>query len=104
MKKKGVDDIIDMQMGDSEKLLFDDNTFDATIVAFGVRNFENLKKGLQDMQRVVKPGGKTVIIEFSKTEILSYEAALQLYFKSILPIIGRLISKDKLTTLIFLNL
>lgn len=95
MKKKGVDHIIDMQMGDSEKLLFDDNTFDATIVAFGVRNFENLKKGLQDMHRVVKPGGKTVIIEFSRPKYFPMKQLYHFYFKSILPIIGRMISKDK---------
>lgn len=94
MKKKGVDHIIDMQMGDSEKLLFDDNTFDATIVAFGVRNFENLKKGLQDMHRVVRPGGKTVIIEFSRPRHFPMKQLYNFYFKSILPIIGRLISKD----------
>jgi len=94
MKKKGVDHIIDMQMGDSEKLLFDDNTFDATIVAFGVRNFENLKKGLQDMHRVAKPGGKTVIIEFSRPRHFPMKQLYNFYFKSILPIIGRLVSKD----------
>lgn len=94
MKKKGVDHIIDMQMGDSEKLLFDDNTFDATIVAFGVRNFENLKKGLQDMHRVVKPGGKTVIIEFSRPRHFPMKQLYSFYFKSILPIIGKTISKD----------
>ncbi|OEK05413.1 bifunctional demethylmenaquinone methyltransferase/2-methoxy-6-polyprenyl-1,4-benzoquinol methylase UbiE [Roseivirga misakiensis] len=95
MKKKGVDHIIDMQMGDSEKLLFDDNTFDATIVAFGVRNFENLKKGLSDMHRVVKPGGKTVIIEFSRPRRFPMKQLYNFYFKSILPIIGKLISKDQ---------
>ena len=94
MKKKGVDDIIDMQMGDSEKLLFDDNTFDATIVAFGVRNFENLKKGLKDMHRVTRPGGKTVIIEFSRPRRFPMKQLYNFYFKSILPIIGKLISKD----------
>ncbi|MFY0592825.1 bifunctional demethylmenaquinone methyltransferase/2-methoxy-6-polyprenyl-1,4-benzoquinol methylase UbiE [Roseivirga sp.] len=95
MKKKGVDHIIDMQMGDSEKLLFEDNTFDATIVAFGVRNFENLKKGLSDMHRVVKPGGKTVIIEFSRPRTFPMKQLYNFYFKSILPIIGKLISKDQ---------
>ena len=95
MKKKGVDHIIDMQMGDSEKLLFDNNTFDATIVAFGVRNFENLKKSLQDMRRVVKPDGKILIIEFSRPKYFPMKQLYSFYFKAILPIIGRLISKDK---------
>lgn len=95
MKRKGVDHIIDMQMGDSEKLLFEDNTFDAAIVAFGVRNFENLKKGLSDMHRVLKPGGKTVIIEFSRPRKFPMKQLYNFYFKSILPIIGKLISKDQ---------
>ena len=95
MKRKGVDHIIDMQMGDSEKLLFEDNTFDAAIVAFGVRNFENLKKGLTDMHRVLKPGGKTVIIEFSRPRKFPMKQLYSFYFKSILPIIGKLISKDQ---------
>lgn len=95
MKRKGVDHIIHMQMGDSEKLLFEDNTFDAAIVAFGVRNFENLKKGLSDMHRVLRPGGKTVIIEFSRPRKFPMKQLYNFYFKSILPIIGKLISKDQ---------
>lgn len=95
MKKKGVDHIIDMQIGDSEKLLFEDNTFDAGIVAFGVRNFENLEKGLSDMRRVLKPGGKIVVIEFSKPRSFPMKQLYQFYFKSILPVIGKLISKDQ---------
>ncbi len=95
MKRKKIDHIIDMQMGDSEKLLFEDNTFDAAIVAFGVRNFENLKQGLIDMHRVVKPGGKTVIIEFSRPRTFPMKQLYSVYFKSILPVIGKLISKDQ---------
>ncbi len=95
MKKRKFDDIIEMQLGDSEKLLFDDNTFDAVIVAFGVRNFENLKKGLSDMHRVIKPGAKAVIIEFSRPKRFPMKQLYNFYFKSILPIIGKLISKDK---------
>lgn len=95
MKRKGVDHIIDMQMGDSEKLLFEDNTFDAGIVAFGVRNFENLEKGLSDMRRVLKPGGQIVVIEFSKPRSFPMKQLYHFYFKSILPVIGKLISKDQ---------
>lgn len=95
MKRKGLDHIIDMQMGDSEKLLFESNTFDAVIVSFGVRNFENLEKGLSDMFRVLKPGGKTVIIEFSRPRRFPMKQLYNFYFKSILPIIGKLISKDQ---------
>ena len=95
IKRKRVEHLIDMQMGDSEKLSFADNTFDATIVAFGVRNFENLEKGLADMYRVLKPGGKTVIIEFSKPRGFPMKQLYNFYFKSILPAIGKLISKDR---------
>ena len=94
MKKRKFDDIIEMQLGDSEKLLFNDNTFDAVIVAFGVRNFENLKKGLSDMHRVIKPGTKAVIIEFSRPKRFPMKQLYNFYFKLILPIIGKLVSKD----------
>jgi demethylmenaquinone methyltransferase/2-methoxy-6-polyprenyl-1,4-benzoquinol methylase len=94
MKKKGLDKVIEMQLGDSEKLLFEDNTFDAVIVAFGVRNFENLEKGLTDMNRVLKVGGKAVILEFSKPTKFPIKQFYNFYFKSILPKIGKVISKD----------
>lgn len=94
MKKKGLDKIIELQLGDSEKLLFEDNTFDAVIVSFGVRNFENLEKGLTDMNRVLKEGGKAVILEFSKPTKFPFKQIYNFYFKAILPKIGKLISKD----------
>ena len=94
MKKHGYDDRIEMQLGDSEKLLFDDNTFDAVIVAFGVRNFEHLEKGLSDMHRVLKKGGKAVILEFSKPKSFPLKQLYNFYFKAILPKIGNVISND----------
>ena len=94
MKKKGLDQIIDMQSGDSENLHFDDNKFDAIIVAFGVRNFENLEKGLQEMNRVLKPGGKAVILEFSKPTIFPFKQLYNFYFRWVLPKIGKVVSKD----------
>lgn len=94
MKKRGYADIIDMQSGDSENLHFEDETFDAVIVAFGVRNFENLEKGLSEMNRVLKPGGKAVILEFSKPTVFPFKQLYNLYFRWILPKIGRLVSKD----------
>ena len=94
MKKKGFDHIIDMQSGDSENLQFPDNNFDAIIVAFGVRNFENLEKGLMEMNRVLKPGGKAVILEFSKPSVFPFKQLYNFYFRWILPKIGRLVSKD----------
>jgi len=93
--KMKLEDKIELQMGDSEKLLFNDNTFDAVIVAFGVRNFENLEKGLADMWRVLKPGGKVVVLEFSKPTRFPMKQLYSFYFKYILPIIGRMISKDR---------
>ena len=94
LQRKKLDDRIELQMGDSERLLFEDNIFDAVIVAFGVRNFENLEKGLQDMYRVLKPGGMAVIVEFSKPTKFPFKQVYNLYFQSVLPKIGKVISKD----------
>lgn len=94
MKKKGLDDKIELQLGDSEGLLFEDNKFDAIIVSFGVRNFENLEKGLSDMLRVLKKGGKVVILEFSRPAKFPFKQIYNFYFRSILPKIGKLVSKD----------
>ena len=95
IKNKGLENKIELQLGDSEKLLFSDNTFDAVIVSFGVRNFENLKKGLSDMNRVLKQGGKAVIVEFSRPKSIPMKQLYNFYFKYILPKIGRLVSKDQ---------
>ena len=94
VKKLGVDNIIEMQLGDSERLLFEDNTFDAVIVSFGVRNFENLEKGLTDMCRVMKPGGTCIVLEFSKPKSFPFKQIYNFYFKYILPTIGNMVSKD----------
>jgi demethylmenaquinone methyltransferase/2-methoxy-6-polyprenyl-1,4-benzoquinol methylase len=95
INKKGLDEIITLEEGDSEKLPFEDNSFDAVIVAFGVRNFANVEKGLQEMIRVLRPGGKCVILEFSKPKVFPVKQLYNFYFSSILPGIGRLTSKDK---------
>ena len=95
MKKKGLSDRIELLGGDSEQLQFPDNNFDAVIVAFGVRNFEHLEKGIADMYRVLKPGGKTVILEFSKPKHFPFKQLYNFYFKWILPKIGNTISKDQ---------
>jgi demethylmenaquinone methyltransferase/2-methoxy-6-polyprenyl-1,4-benzoquinol methylase len=94
MKQKGVDHIIDLQLGDSENLSFDSNYFDAYTVGFGVRNFENLEKGLAEMLRVLKPNGRAVILEFSKPKAFPVKQLYHFYFNHILPSIGNLISKD----------
>jgi len=91
---KGLSEKVELQMGDSEQLLFDDNKFDAVIVAFGVRNFENLDKGLEDMYRVLRKGGKVVILEFSKPDTFPFKQLYGFYFSAILPIIGKLVSTD----------
>lgn len=92
---KGLSDKIEMVLGDSENLPFEDNTFDAITVAFGVRNFENLKNGLKDILRVLKPGGIFVILETSVPTKAPFKQGYKLYTKHILPLIGRTFSKDR---------
>lgn len=94
IKDKGYDGRIELKSGDSENLPFEENKFDAVIVAFGVRNFENLEKGLAEMHRVLKPGGRMVVLEFSKPRMFPFQQLYNFYFTFILPKIGRLISKD----------
>lgn len=94
MKKKSLDKLIDMQYGDSENLSFKDNTFDAVTAGFGVRNFENLDKGLSEMCRVMKVGGKLAILEPAEPKIFPFKQLYGLYFKVILPLLGKLFSKD----------
>ena len=94
MKKLGLEETIELQMGDSEKLLFENNTFDAVIVSFGVRNFENLEKGLTDMCRVTKSGGTCMVMEFSKPKTPIIKQLYWFYNKYILPTIGKLVSSD----------
>jgi len=75
-------------------LHFDDHTFDAITCAYGVRNFENLEKGLADMYRVLKPNGKMVILEFSKPKVFPVKQLYSFYFKQVTPFFGKLFSKD----------
>lgn len=86
---------ITLQQADSEKLPFADNTFDAITVAFGVRNFQNLDKGLSEMHRVLKPNGKVVILEFSQPEKFPIKQFYNFYSKYILPFIGQIVSKER---------
>ncbi|MDB2363954.1 bifunctional demethylmenaquinone methyltransferase/2-methoxy-6-polyprenyl-1,4-benzoquinol methylase UbiE [Flavobacteriales bacterium] len=86
--------IINLKIGDSENLQFEDNHFDALTVGFGVRNFQNLKKGLSEMNRVVKPGSFSTILEFSKPKGFPIKQIYNFYFKYILPGIGKILSKD----------
>lgn len=95
IEEKGLSDKIELRKGDSENLPFEENKFDAVIVAFGVRNFENLEKGLAEMLRVVKPGGKIVVLEFSKPDKFPFRQFYGWYFRYVVPIVGRMISKDR---------
>ncbi|MEA3444475.1 MAG: bifunctional demethylmenaquinone methyltransferase/2-methoxy-6-polyprenyl-1,4-benzoquinol methylase UbiE [Bacteroidota bacterium] len=95
LKKKGLENKIELLEGDSENLQFEDNYFDAEIVAFGVRNFENLEKGLREMNRVLKKSGNVVILEFSKPRKFPIKQLYNLYFLKVLPMLGRFFSKDK---------
>jgi len=94
IKDKGLENLIELHLGDSENLEFDDNTFDAYTVGFGVRNFENLEKGLTEMLRVLKPNGTAIILEFSKPKAFPIKQIYNFYFNSVLPGIGKLVSKD----------
>ena len=86
---------IELKQGDSEAISFSENTFDAITVAFGVRNFQNLEQGLREMYRVLKPGGKLVILEFSQPKQVIFKALYDLYMKIICPGIGKWISKNR---------
>ena len=93
--KANLSNKIEMVVGDSENIPFPDNTFDAITVSFGVRNFENLDKGLTEIFRVLKPGGKFVVLETSNPTKFPFKQGYKLYTNFILPIIGKLFSKDK---------
>jgi demethylmenaquinone methyltransferase/2-methoxy-6-polyprenyl-1,4-benzoquinol methylase len=95
IKKKGLENKIEMVLGDSENMPFEDNCFDAITVAFGVRNFETLENGLKEILRVLKPEGCFVILETSMPTKTPYKQGYNFYTKNILPVIGRLFSKDK---------
>ena len=93
--EKKLNDTISMVVGDSENLSFEDNSFDAVTVAFGVRNFENLEKGLSEIRRVLKPTGVLVVLETAVPSKAPYRQGYRFYTKYILPLIGKLFSKDK---------
>jgi len=95
VKKLGLERIIDFRKGDSEAMPFADNEFDAITVAFGVRNFENLEKGLAEFKRVLKSDGVAIILEFSKPKYFPMKQFYLFYFFGILPLIGRMVSKDR---------
>lgn len=94
IERKGIENLVQLNYGDAENLPFEDGEFDAITVAFGVRNFENLEAGLTEMNRVLKKGKTLFVIEFSKPEHFPIKQLYFFYFKVILPVIGKLVSKD----------
>jgi len=94
LAKMGLQNKIELRLGDSEKLLFPDAHFDAVMVSFGVRNFENLEIGLAEIFRVLKPGGQLVVLEFSKPKNQIIKALYGFYNRTFLPFAGNLLSKD----------
>ncbi|WP_214228529.1 bifunctional demethylmenaquinone methyltransferase/2-methoxy-6-polyprenyl-1,4-benzoquinol methylase UbiE [Pedobacter sp. B4-66] len=94
INERNLQHVFSVQTGDSEGLQFSDDHFDAITVAFGVRNYENLEKGLADMYRVLKPGGKIVILEFSKPRNFPIKQGYNFYFKHVTPTLGKIFSKD----------
>jgi len=95
VEKEGLSNKIELVVGDSENMPFEDNTFDAITVSFGVRNFANLDKGLKEIRRVLKPGGTFVVLETSNPTKFPFKQGYKFYTSFILPIIGKLFSKDK---------
>lgn len=92
--RKKLNDFIELKEGDSENIPFEENYFDAITVGFGVRNFENLEKGLKEIHRVLKPGKKAAILEFSKPDKFPVKTVFSLYSKYGIPLIGKTVSKD----------
>lgn len=96
IKELNLNGTIDLVLGDSENLPFEDNHFDAITVSYGVRNFENLNKGLTEIRRVLKPGGIFVVLETSVPSKFPFKQGYQFHSKVILPLVGKLFSKDKI--------
>jgi len=95
IEKEGLTSVIELQTGDSETINFADNSFDAVTVAFGVRNFENLESGLKEMLRVLKPGGKLIVLEFSRPRTKIFRSLYNLYMSIVAPEMARWISRNK---------
>ena len=92
--KAHLENSIELINGDSEAILFDDNSFDAVTVAFGVRNFENLEKGLSEIKRVLRPGGKLIVLECTKPSLPVLKQLYNFYMKFVTPKIGKIIAKN----------
>lgn len=95
LRERHLDSVIELQNGDSEAIMFPDNTFDAVTVAFGVRNFEDLEKGLSEILRVMRPGGMLSVLEFSKPNIPGIQQLYNLYLGIVAPEIAKVVSKNR---------
>jgi demethylmenaquinone methyltransferase / 2-methoxy-6-polyprenyl-1,4-benzoquinol methylase len=95
LKTRHLEHVIELQNGDSEAIMFPDDTFDAVTVAFGVRNFEHLETGLSEILRVLKPGGKLSVLEFSKPNLPGIEQLYNLYLGIVAPGIAKMVAKNK---------
>lgn len=95
IEKEGLTDYIQLHTGDAETINFADHTFDAVMVAFGVRNFENLEKGLQEIKRVLKPGGRLIVLEFSKPRRKAVKGLYNLYMGLVAPQVARWFRQNK---------
>lgn len=93
MKKLGLDNIITLQYGNSESLSFEDDSFDVSTIGFGIRNFQNPSKGLEEIYRVLRANGELIILEFSRPQNAFIRWVYDLYFRYVLPLIGKLFSK-----------
>ena len=94
LKKQNLDRLIQLEYGNAETVTFPDNSFDAIVVGFGVRNFQDLEKGLANLYRVLKPGGQLVVLEFSYPRNALIKAGYNFYFTYITPLVGKIFSKD----------
>ena len=92
--KRGLDDRIELIKGDSEALPFEDGSFDAVTVSFGARNFGNLQQGMNELVRVLRPGGRLVVLEFSKPRKAPFKQLFRFYFHTLMPFFGKLVSGD----------
>ena len=95
VNSRNLNGIIEIQLGDAEKLNFQDNYFDAITCSFGVRNFDDLSKALQEIKRTLKPNGTFVVLETSNPEKFPFKQIHRFYIKNIVPFVGRMFSKDK---------
>ena len=94
LEKLALTDRVTLEAGDSEAMRYEEGRFDLAMSSFGVRNFGNLKKGLSEMHRVLRPGGKIMVLEFSRPRVFPIKNMFNIYFKYVLPVIGKLTSKD----------